>query len=940
MRALLMAAALSWSHGPWAAQPALGASAVVTQGEHVRVRHETLRLANGFEVILVEDHRLPLVAFNLWVHAGPRNEAKGQTGFAHLFEHLMFAGSKHIPRGEADKIIDAAGGTDSNGTTNFDRTNYFFTLPSNQLELGLWIKSDMLGYMIDQVDAVALANQQDVVRNERRQSIENRPYGIVEEALYQALFPQDHPYRAVVMGSHADIQSIKLADVKAFAKTYYRPNNATLVLAGDFRSADAKRLVQKYFGSLKAGQPVPPVVAAQPRITAERRVVVTDRIELPRLNLAWHTPAQYQPGDAEMDVVANLLGGGKSSRLYKKLVYERQVAQSVTAGQDSMSLGSMFNIEVVARPGQKLEDIERLVDEELDLLVRHGPTAAELARTRAVFETQLMARLEKVSSLADLMNHYRLMTGDADYIDKDLARYRALTPQGVQAAADKLLQRRARVVVHALPGTQVLAAEVPTPPAPTATSKGEREAINADQAWRNKPPFDRSKVSVRLPAANSFKLANGLTVLHSPKPGVPLVSAELVLRAGQSANPLARPGLAGFAAAMLQEGTRTRSAQELAAQLADLGASFASHAGRDDARLELGSLKSAFEPALTLLADMALNPAFDAAEVERVKKARLAALLQQRENASQLASVVAARAYYGAQHPLGASALGTEQSVAAIDRTALVDFWQSHYRPDQAALVVAGDISEAELRELAQRLFGRWSASAAAGRPATQAQPALASPTDAKLVVVNKADAPQTALVLVGPGVRAGQPDEQSLEVMNAALGGLFTSRINTQLREVKGYTYGVSSGYVFGRDGGHFSLRGSVRADVTGAALADTFKELQAMRAKPMGRAELERVRNALLLSLPGQFDTNAAITEGYARVWTLGLPQDHIERLPAALQAVTARSALKAALDHLDPSRLIVVAVGDQAKVAPQLEALGRQPTQFWSDEGLPKP
>ena len=227
----------------------------------------------------------------------------------------------------------------------------------------------MLGYMIDQVDAVALANQQEVVRNERRQSVENRPYGIVEEALYQALFPQDHPYRAVVMGSHADIQSIKLADVKAFAKTYYRPNNATLVLAGDFRSAQAKRLVQKYFGSLKAGQPVPPVVVAQPRITAERRVVVADRIELPRLSLAWHTPAQYQSGDAEMDVVANLLGGGKSSRLYKKLVYERQVAQSVTAAQDSMSLGSVFGIEVVARPGQKLEDIERLVDEELLSLI-------------------------------------------------------------------------------------------------------------------------------------------------------------------------------------------------------------------------------------------------------------------------------------------------------------------------------------------------------------------------------------------------------------------------------------------------------------------------------------------------------------------------------------------------------------------------------------------
>ncbi|MBK9574085.1 MAG: insulinase family protein [Rhodoferax sp.] len=544
----------------------------MTSGDRIAVRHETLRLANGFEVILVEDHRLPLVAFNLWVHAGPRNEAKGQTGFAHLFEHLMFAGSKHIPRGEADKIIDAAGGTDSNGSTNFDRTNYYFTLPSNQLELGLWIKSDMLGYMIDQVDAVALANQQDVVRNERRQSVENRPYGIVEEALYQALFPQDHPYRAVVMGSHADIQSIKLADVKAFAKTYYRPNNATLVLAGDFRSAHAKRLVQKYFGSLKAGQPVPPVVVAQPRITAERRVVVADRNELPRLNLAWHTPAQYQSGDAEMDVVANLLGGGKSSRLYKKLVYERQVAQSVTAAQDSMSLGSVFGIEVVARPGQKLEDIERLVDEELDLLLREGPTAAELARARAVFETQLMARLEKVGTVADLMNHYRLMAGDADYIDKDLARYRALTPQAVQAVAANCCSARRAWWCRRCPAHRCWPPRCPRHPVRRTPPRVSAKPSTQTKPGATSHHLTSSKVTVRLPVASSFKLANGLTVLHSPKPGVPLVSAELVLRAGQSANPLAQPGLAGFYRShVAREGTRARSAQDIAAQLADLG---------------------------------------------------------------------------------------------------------------------------------------------------------------------------------------------------------------------------------------------------------------------------------------------------------------------------------------------------------------------------------
>lgn len=911
--------------------------AVVTSGDRIAVRHEILRLANGFEVILVEDHRLPLVAFNLWVHAGPRNEAKGQTGFAHLFEHLMFAGSKHIPRGEADKIIDAAGGTDSNGSTNFDRTNYYFTLPSNQLELGLWIKSDMLGYMIDQVDAVALANQQDVVRNERRQTTENRPYGIVEEAMYEALFPQDHPYRAVVIGSHADIQSIQLADVKSFARTYYRPNNATLVLAGDFSVAEAKRLVQKYFGSLKAGQPVPPVVVAQPRISAERRLVVADRIELPRLTMAWHTPAQYSAGDAELDVLANLLGGGKSSRLYKRLVYERQIAQSVTAVQDSMSLGSVFSIEVVARPGQSLDDIERVVDEELAQLVREAPSADELKRARAVFETQLFGRLEKVGTLADLMNHYRLMAGDPDFIGKDLDRYRKVTPEAVRAVAAAQLRPTARVVVHALPGTQVLAPEVPTPPIPVAAQAGERESLNVDEPWRRRAPVARALAAMTLPQAKRFTLANGLTVLHSPKPGVPLVSAQLVLRVGQSANPPAHPGLAGFTAAMLQEGTQTRSALALATQTADLGATLASLSGREETRIELSSLKSAFASALELLADVALHPAFDPLEIERARKTRLAALLQQRENAAQLAALVSNQAFYGEAHPLGASALGTAPSIQGTDRAALLSFWHSHYRPDQAALVVAGDVTQAELRALAERLFGGWKNPNAAGvKVATIA----ARGTDARVVLVEKPGAPQTALVVVGPGPLAGGRDAQALEVMNAALGGLFTSRINTQLREVKGYTYGVSSGYVQGREIGLFGVHGSVRSEVTGAALADMFKELDAMRARPMAHTELRRVRNALLLSLPGQFDTNAAIADGYARVWALGLPDDHIVRLPRALAAVTAASAWKAARNHLDPVRLIVVAVGDKTKVAPQIDAWGRKPVLNWTEPAKPSP
>jgi zinc protease len=931
---LAVAGALSAALPAASAPPVQGA--VSTEAGQIAVRLEKYTLPNGFEVILVEDHRLPLVAFNLWVHAGPRNEAKGQTGFAHLFEHLMFAGSKHIPRGEFDKFVDAAGGTDSNGSTNFDRTNYFFTLPSNQLALGLWLKADMLGYMIDEVDSVALANQQDVVRNERRQSFENRPYGIVEEAMYQALYPEGHPYRAAVIGSHTDIQAIQLKDVKDFARTYYRPNNATLVLAGDFDPRQAKALVKKYFGTLKAGPKPPEVKVAMPRITKERRLVVTDRIELSRLNLAWHTPPMFAAGDAELDIAAHVLGGGKASRLYGLLVRDKQLAQSVAVSQQSQSLSSVFDIEVVARPGASLDEIEQLVDAEIARLAATPPTAAELAQARAVIETQLLQGMEKVTSLADLVNHYNQMAGDPGFVGKDLARYRQATPAAVSATVATWLQRDARVVVHAQPGEQVLPPEVPTPPMPTKAARGERESVNVAEAWRARPPGAAQAKALSLPAAQSFQLANGLTVIHSPKPGLPLVSASLVLRAGQGANPADKPGLAGFTAAMLPEGTTTRSAQQIAEAAAALGATLNAQAGSEEARIDFSGLKASARDGLALLADVALNPAFAAPEIERLKAQRLAALAQTREQAPLLANAIGNRVTYGDGHPLAANALGTEASIQATDAAALRAFWQAHYRPERAALVVAGDLSEAELRALVEPLFGTW-------KPIGDAAPAAplppARPVAARTVLVDKPGAPQTALAVVAPGPWAAAPDAAAIKVMNAALGGLFTSRINNQLREVKGYTYGIFSGYSMGRERGQFGIRGSVRTDVTGAALTDMWKEIEAMRARPMGAAELNRVRNAQLLSLPGLFDTNFAVVAGYAGNWASGLPMSAITDLPKKYGAVTAASALKAARQHLDPAQLIVVAVGDKAKVQPQLEAIGRQ-VEVRDAEGQPRP
>ena len=741
------------------------------------IAYEKYTLPNGLDVILVENHRLPVTAVNVWYHVGPANEAPGLTGFAHLFEHMMFAATKHVPRGLADQLLEGAGATDSNGSTDFDRTNYFDTVPSNQLELALWTHSDRMGYLLDVLDQTALTNQQDVVRNERRQSVENRPYGIVEEALYHLMFPKNHPYYASVIGSHADIQNAKLADIKEFFTRYYGPNNASLVIAGDIDKAKTKALVAKYFGSFKRGPAVPKPSVVTPPITGERRAVVADRVELPRVFMGWLTPPAYQAGDAELSLAAQILAGGKSSRLYKTLVYEQQIAQNVNASQGSNALSSMFVVDVTARPGHSAQEIEAAIDAELQALRTNGPTQKELERARNTIETAMLSQIEKVggTGLANQLNQYNQYLGDPGYLGRDIERFRRVTVADIQRVVAAQLQNQARVVVHGVPGTPDLGPEVATPaPAPGGAKPGPTSSINRDEPWRKRVPKAGPQPKIDLPVGTAFTLANGLTVIHNQNPALPMVSAQLVLKTGSEANPLERPGLSSFTAQLLEEGTTTRSAPQIADEVAQLGAFLGTHSSADASVAEVFSLKANFGPALDLLADVVQHPTFPDAEVERQRASRIGALAQERENAPAVAARVEAAALYGPAHPYGYAQLGTESALKATSRAELQQFWQQHYAPNNAALVVSGDISQAELRALAEAKFGAW-------------KRADVAPSVAGAVATSKA-----RLSLIGPERKT--PDFAPLQVMNAALGGLFTSRLNTNLREEKGYTYGVRS--------------------------------------------------------------------------------------------------------------------------------------------------
>jgi zinc protease len=407
---------------------------------------EKFKLKNGLEVILSEDHRLPLVAVNLWYHVGPANEVVGRTGFAHLFEHMMFEGSKHVGAKAHFKHLEGAGASLINGTTDFDRTNYFETLPSNQLELALWLESDRMGYLLETLDREKLSNQRDVVRNERRQSIENAPYGLVEEEQFHQLFPKGHPYYASVIGSHADIEAARLKDVREFFKQFYTPNNASIAIVGDINKEQVKQLVERYFGPIPSGPPAPRIDVKTPPITSRKEVTVTDQVQLPRLYMSWLTPSIYTAGDAEADLASHILGGGKQSRLYKKLVYERQIAQDVTAENQSLLLGSVFTIRVTAKPGVQLEELEKAVNEELFEFRKNGPAPREVDGARNTTEMRIISRLERLGGfggVADRLNEYNYFTGDPGYLPKDLERYNKVTSAALKQFADQYLNDNA-----------------------------------------------------------------------------------------------------------------------------------------------------------------------------------------------------------------------------------------------------------------------------------------------------------------------------------------------------------------------------------------------------------------------------------------------------------------------------------------------------------------
>jgi zinc protease len=828
------------------------------------------------------------------------------------------------------KDVEAAGATDVNGTTDFDRTNYFETMPSNQLELALWLESDRMGFLMEGLDREKLINQKDVVRNERRQG-EGQPYYVANEAVYHLLFPKGHPYFGNVIGSHADVESTRIADVRDFHQQFYIPNNASIAIAGDFDAVKLKALLDKYFGPIPRGPEVEPVTVVTPPITSQRRSTITDTVHLPRMTVAWLTPPAYTSDSYSARSALYALGMAKASRLDQTLVYKLQTAQSVNCNLRALKLTGIAQCSITAKPGVKLEDLEATFWNEVAKLQKDGPTDEEVEAAKATELTRKISGLQRLGGfggVADTLDQYNQYTGDPGFLSKDVKMTEDVTVASTKAAALKYLTKDSAVVVYCVPGKKVLD-DVPRSPADT---DAEVKLVNpytpefeASQDWRKTQPQPGPAPALHLPVPTEFTLPNGLKVLLVEDHALPVVTAEVVSRAGSVNNPQDKSGLATLTAEIMGDGTTSRSLTQLAEDQESIGTQIGTSASMDNSNVSMGLLTYHLDKGMELLSDVVQHPAFRAEDFDRRRKQRLVRIAQETDNVQSMALRVGPKLLFGDQ-PYGAAPSGTTDSVNSFTATDISGFYSGHYVPSDSALILAGDLTRAEAEKLAKQYFGNWTGTAA---PAVSIPPAPAAPST-HVVIVDKPGAPQTMLVAFGFGIPASSPDADALDVLNYTLGSSFGSRINMNLREEHGYTYGASSVFREYRESGAFYAVTLVRTDVTGPAAKEMMKEIRNFPQNPSSPEELTAAKESSIRSLPGDFETTGAIAGAISSIFVYDYPLDYYSALPEKYQAITQADIARVAKQYLHPDQLIILAAGDRAKIETPLKDAGLGPVE----------
>ena len=887
----------------------------------VDIPFEEFTLDNGLRVVVHTDRKAPVVAVHAWYNVGSKDEPEGRTGFAHLFEHIgLFNPTENVPGGLMEPLR-AMGATDWNGTTWFDRTNFFQTVPTSALDQALYMESDRMGHLLGALSQERLDNQRGVVQNEKRQG-DNQPFGLVYYAQLEALFPPGHPYRHSTIGSMADLDAASLEDLRRWHRENYGPNNAVLVLAGDIDVPTARRKAQQYFGHIPRGAVNEPAQADIPTLPARVDQLMHDRAPNTRLYRSWTVPGMMDASAADLQVAAAILGGLASSRLDSALVRGDQTATSVGTGYQSFHRLGMFQVTVDVKPGQDADAVSQRLDQLIADYIANGPTEDEIARTVATSLSGRMQALEPVGGFggkAVVLAEGELYADDPGFYRRQMSALSAVTPASVKAVMQRWLTR------------PVLA---------TRVDPGEREAY-AEAADNRPPPQPAEPLPITprepmppvgpmkpldFPDVQRARLSNGMEVIYARSTTVPITRAAIDFNAGIAADPADAPGTQRLMLDLLTEGTTSKTALQIAEERERLGATLNAFASTDRTTVALTAPTANLEPALDLLVDVLRNPAFREADIERRRNQQLAAIAQELSSPNGIGARALPALLYGPEHPYGRSGLGTgvAAAVSGLDRADLTGFHQAWIRPDNAQLFIVSDRPLEELQPLLEARLSAWTAPAAARgvKNLRAAVPAL----QPRVVLIDRPQSPQS-LILGGRVLPVtGQDDLVAVTAANEAIGSGFLSRINQDIRETRGWSYGVNGALTLLEGATPYRINAPVQANRTGesiAALMDQYRGFLTDRG--VTAFERERIVKGNIGQLPGSFESSANILNALRTNALYGRPDNYWETLAPRYEAMTTEALDAAARRVMTAPDFIWVVVGDASVVRPQLESLG---------------
>ena len=863
---------------------------------------ETYRLKNGLTVFLLEDHTLPIVAVDVNYNVGSKNEVRGKTGFAHLFEHIMFQGSKHF-NDDYFKALQDIGG-EVNGATNQDRTRYYEIVPSNYLERALWLESDRMGYLLDALTEERLKNQISVVINEYRQNYENRPYGMVYFELLKAIYPPNHPYSWPTIGYPEDIQSATLNDVIEFFKTYYAVNNATIAIVGDIDKEETKRLVEKYFGSFKPAKPVRFISRWSPRLTENKRIVMKDRVNLPKIYIVFPTTGVFEKYDAELDIIAKVLGENENSRLYKSLVKNKRLASDVSAFQSSSQIAGYFSISATLYPDKDINEAKEAIIKEVEGIIKEGITKSELEQAKNYFKADFIRSLKRIGGfggIADRINFYYQMTGNPDMFQYDLDRYISATLKSVKEAANEYLIRPyAEIIV--LP-------------------EGNLTSLNIDFD-RSRMPEEKKEKDFEFESVTKKNTSFGSELYIMPYKKLPLSKLTILIPAGAYLDKN-RPGIANFTASMLTTGTKRYTAEEIQSLLDMLGSTLDSYAEPDYTVITTSFLNENAEKTIELVADILTNPSFKQEEIEILRSRLSNNLLSLQDQMSFIANASLVKQYF-ANHPYGHLSIGDMEFIKSVNRKEVVDYYKTYYSLEGSKIIYTGGLKESEIENLLMKYLSGWKGNSKS-RVDLPGQPV--PPEGLKIYFVDRPLSTQSFITFAFNGIMKTDPDYESGYITNTIFGGYFLSRLNMRLREEKGFTYGARSGFRLYKNASIWVATTSVQADSTIDTIKETMNVINEMkRPDSLNEDEINKAKGYVVKKFPIDYETIDSIHSKVTEIAEYDLPLDSITKEYKKLKGISKEDIVKIINRYFNTDNITIIVVGDKKRVFEGLKNISK--------------